>query len=185
MRRKFRWNRWLRQRDAPLAPKSEKDREHEQGEKTKRRFQDENNRKVKPNAVGICVPEKESRPATANEDECYTAEIQQRRHEQSPQKQRTGAMPEAVASARGLIPGKNNVEGVNGQGSAEDSQQRGAAAAPTPDACIQLGSWLTRKRRPARAQSKRNKDEKENASGELRKKRTSKAQRKPKSVLRT
>src|SRR5258708_8949964 len=144
MRRKFRWNRWLRQRDAPLAPKSDKDREHEQGEKTKRRFQDENNEKVKPNAVGIPVPEEESRPASANEDECYAPEIQQRRHEQAPQEQRSGAMPEAFESARGLIPGKNKVEGVNGQGSPEESQKGGPPPRLAPDARIRFGGRLTR-----------------------------------------
>src|SRR5229473_3063841 len=113
MRREFQWNGWLRQLDAPLAPKSDKDREHEQGKKTKRRFQDENNGKVKPNAVGIAVPEKEGRPASANEDERYASEIQHRRHEQSPEEQRAEAMPKMFESARWLIPGKNKVESVD------------------------------------------------------------------------
>src|SRR5229473_1837831 len=64
----------------------------------------------KPSGDGIPVPEEESRPASANEDEHYAPEIQQRRHEQAPQEQRSGAMSEAFESARELIPGKNKVE---------------------------------------------------------------------------
>src|SRR5258708_40251700 len=160
MGREFQWNGGLRQLDAPLASKSEKDREHEQGKKTKGRFQDENNGKVKPNAVGIPVPQKEGRPASANEDECYAPEIQQRRHEQTPEEQRSEAMPQAFESARGLIPGKNKVEGVNGQGSPEDSPKGGTPARLAPDARIRFGARLTRETTPACAQSKHGKHEK-------------------------
>ncbi len=160
MRREFQWNGWLCQLDAPLVAKRRERCQCEQGKKTKRRFQDENNGKVKPNAVGIPVPEKEGRSASANEDERYATEIQQRRHEQAPEEQRSGAMPEAFESARGLIPGKNKVEGVNGQGSPEDSQKGGPPPRLAPDARIRFGGRLTWETTPARAQSKGGKDKK-------------------------
>src|SRR5712692_7667984 len=183
MRREFWWDDGLHQFDAPLAAKSDEDREREQAEKTKRRFQDEDNRKVKPDAVGIGVPEEESRPASTDEDEHYAAEIEYRRHEQAPEEQRGRAMPEAFESARRLIPGKNKIESINGESRPEDPPKGGTPAWLAPDACIRFCDWLTRERTPARAESKCGKDEEQNARGELREKRASKAQGKPKSVL--
>src|SRR5712692_6329991 len=156
MRREFWWDDGLHQFDAPLAAKSDEDREREQAEKTKRRF---------------------------HEEEHYAAEIEYRRHEQAPEEQRGRAMPEAFESARRLIPGKNKIENINGESRPEDPPKGGTPAWLAPDACIRFCDWLTTERTPARAESKCGKDEEQNARGELREKRASKAKGKPKSVL--
>ena len=167
---------------APLPAESDEDAEREQGEKTKRRFQDKDNGKVKPDAVGVRVPEEEGRPTPSDQDEEYATEIEQRRHEETTEEQCGGAMAEALQSVRGLMPGKNKVEGVNGKGSPEDSPKGGAPAKLAPDARFRLDSGPARDRTPAGAQSKRRKDEKQNAGGELREQSACKAQGKPKSV---
>src|SRR2546425_13114298 len=89
----------------------------------------------------------------------------------SAEEQCGGAMAEALQRVRGLMPGKDKVEGVNGEGGPEDSPKRGAPAKLAPDARFRLGSGLAGDRTPAGAQSKRDKDEKQNAGGELREER--------------
>src|SRR6266487_3575919 len=92
-------------------------------------------------------------------------------------------MAEALQSVRGLMPGEDKVEGVNGEGGPEDSPKGGAPAKLAPDARFRFGKGLAGDGTPARAQSKRGKDEKQNAGGELREQRARKDQGKPKSVL--
>src|SRR5713101_5758726 len=99
MQRELRGN----NRDARFASYSLTDSgygsEKQQAEKSQRRFQSKNNRKVEPNGMWIGMAENKSPPSPGEHNPKHSAEIEQRRHEKATQEERCRTRTEALQRA--------------------------------------------------------------------------------------
>ena len=73
--------------------------EKQQAEKSQKRLQSKNNRKVEPNGVWIGMPENKSSPSRAKHNPKHSAEIEQRRHQKAAQEECHRTRSEALQSA--------------------------------------------------------------------------------------
>src|SRR5207302_4702220 len=92
-------------------------------------------------------------------------------------------MAETVKHIAGLIQGKDEIKQVDGKGSPKNALKSGAPAESPPGTCLRFANGLAGHSAPARAQSKSDEGKKQNARGELGKKRTRQAYGKYHGVL--